>query len=91
MFSTENRMVVEGRYQFRSLESRHAYRNSCESNRFNYEMMKDGFRVFHTDGDDNVIAICSIDDVLGERPYYRNDGTVYINNVESVHFYRIHE
>lgn len=91
MFATESRMVVEGRYEFRSLESRHAYRNSCEGNRFNYELMKNGFRVFHLDEDENVIAICSIDDVLGEKPFYRNDGTVYINNIESVHFIKVAE
>ncbi|QQG34097.1 hypothetical protein ZPAH1_orf00335 [Aeromonas phage ZPAH1] len=82
------RMLVRGRYEFRSLEARYDYRTRTIQNRFNYELLKDGFRIFHIDEDENVIAICSLDDVHGERPFYLNDGTVFINRSESVLFIR---
>lgn len=86
-----NRMPVRYRYEFKSLDARYQYRTSTMQNRFNYEILKNGFRVFDIDEDDNVIAVCTIEDVNGERPFYINDGSVFVNNSESSLFIRIPE
>lgn len=80
------RMNFDTIYRFRSAEAAQEYRTSCERNFYNYEILKNGFIVFHIDDDENVIAVCDIEDKEKKNPIYINDGTVFINQKESFLF-----